>query len=69
MKSKTAIISIADLNSESAPKLSELLKGILGVETVDFSLERKVVVVEFDPEQTKLDDLLRAVLIEGYHVL
>ena len=69
MKSKTAIISIADLDSESAPKLSALLKGILGVETVDFSLERKVVVVEFDPEQTKLDDLLRAVLKEGYHVL
>ncbi len=69
MKSKTAIISIADLDSESAPKLSALLKGILGVETVDFSLERKVAVVEFDPEQTKLDDLLRAVLKEGYHVL
>ncbi len=69
MKSKTAIISIDELDSESAPKLSALLKGILGVETVDFSLERKVVVVEFDPEQTKLDDLLRAVLKEGYHVL
>ena len=69
MKTKTAIISIADLDSGSAPKLSALLKGILGVETVDFSLERKVVVVEFDPEQTKLDDLLRAVLKEGYHVL
>ncbi len=69
MKTKTAIISIDELDSGSAPKLSALLKGILGVETVDFSLERKVVVVEFDPEQTKLDDLLRAVLKEGYHVL
>ncbi len=68
VKTKTAIISIDDLDSESAPKLSVLLKGILGVETVDFSLERKVAVVEFDPEQTQLDDLLRAVLKEGYHV-
>jgi len=28
-----------------------------------------VAVVEFDPEQTQLNDLLRAVLKEGYHVL
>ncbi len=68
MKTQTAIISIVDLDSGSAPKLSALLKGIPGVETVDFSLERKVAVVEFDPEQTQVDDLLRAVLKEGYHV-
>ncbi len=68
MKTKTAIISIDDLDSESAPKLTALLKGVAGVETVDFSLERKVAVVEFDPEQTQVDDLLRAVLKEGYHV-
>jgi copper chaperone CopZ len=68
MKTKTAIISIDNLGTESAPKLSALLKGIPGVETVDFSLERKVAVVEFDPEQTEVDDLLRAVLKEGYHV-
>jgi copper chaperone CopZ len=48
--------------------LTALLKGVTGVVTVDFSLERKVAVVEFDPEQTQLDDLLRAVLKEGYHV-
>lgn len=69
MKTKTAIISINELDSESAPKLTALLKGVTGVVTVDFSLERKVAVVEFDPEQTQLDDLLRAVLKEGYHVL
>ncbi len=68
MKTKTAIISIDDLDSESAPKLTALLKGVPGVETVDFSLERKVAVVEFDPEQTQVDDLLRAVLKEGYLV-
>ncbi len=68
MKTKTAIISIDNLDPESAPKLSALLMGIPGVETVDFSLERKVAVVEFDPEQTHVDDLLRAVLKEGYHV-
>ena len=68
MKTKTAIISINELDSESAPKLTALLKGVTGVVTVDFSLERKVAVVEFDPEQTQLDDLLRALLKEGYHV-
>ena len=68
MKTKTAIISIDDLNSQCAPKLSALLRAISGVETVDISLERKVAVVEFDPEQTHVDDLLRAVLKEGYHV-
>ena len=68
MKTKIAIISIDDLDSESAPKLTELLNGVPGVETVDLSLERKVAVVEFNPEQTHVDDLLRAVLKEGYHV-
>lgn len=68
MKTKTAIISIDDLDSESAPKLTALLNGVPGVEAVDLSLERKVAVVEFNPEQTQVDDLLRAVLKEGYHV-
>jgi len=49
-------------------RLDTNVKGVTGVETVDFSLERKVAVVEFDPEQTQVDDLLRAVLKEGYHV-
>jgi len=65
---QTAIISIDELTSHSSPKLSALFKAIPGVETVDFNLERKVAVVEFDPKQTHVDDLLRAVLKEGYHV-
>ncbi|MFQ5916706.1 MAG: heavy-metal-associated domain-containing protein [Candidatus Binatia bacterium] len=68
MKTKTAIISIEDLTSEAIPILSDALKGISGVESVDFSLDRKVAVVEFDPIQSNVDSLLRAVLKAGYKV-
>ncbi len=69
MRTKTAIISIQDLTSEAVPTLSQALNAIPGVETVDFSLERSVAVVEFDQKQSNLDDLLRAVLKAGYKVM
>lgn len=69
MRTKTAIISIQDLTSEALPKLSEVLRGVTGVESVDFSLERNVAVVEFDPTQSNVDHLLLAVLKAGYKVL
>ncbi len=68
MRTKTAIISIPDLTSEALPKLGEVLRGVAGVESVDFSLERKVAVLEFDPTQSNVDSLLRAVLKAGYRV-
>ncbi len=68
MRTKTAIISIPDLTSEALPKLDEVLRGVEGVESVDFSLERKVAVIEFDPTQSNVDGLLRAVLKTGYRV-
>ncbi|MEE9568402.1 MAG: heavy-metal-associated domain-containing protein [Candidatus Binatia bacterium] len=68
MRTKTAIISIPDLTSEALPKLDEVLRGVAGVESVDFSLERKVAVIEFDPTQSNVDGLLRAVLKTGYRV-
>ncbi len=68
MKTKTAIISIEDLTSEAIPKLSDALKSVPGVESVDFSLERKVAVVEFDPIQSNVDGLMRAILKTGYKV-
>ncbi|MCZ6564163.1 MAG: heavy-metal-associated domain-containing protein [Deltaproteobacteria bacterium] len=68
MRTKTAIISIPDLTSEALPKLDEVLRGVAGVESVDFSLERKVAVLEFDPTQSHIDDLLRAILKAGYRV-
>ena len=68
MRTKTAIISIPDLTSEAIPKLDEVLRGVAGVESVDFSLERKVAVLEFDPTQSNVDGLLRAVLKAGYRV-
>ena len=68
MRTKTAIISIPDLTSEALPKLDEVLRGVAGVESVDFSLERKVAVLEFDPTQSNIDGLLRAILKAGYRV-
>ena len=68
MRTKTAIISIPDLTSEALPKLDEVLRGVAGVESVDFSLERKVAVLEFDPTLSNVDGLLRAVLKAGYRV-
>ncbi|MEE9549816.1 MAG: heavy metal-associated domain-containing protein [Candidatus Binatia bacterium] len=68
MKTKTAIISIEDLTSEAIPKLSDALNGVSGVESVDFSLERKVAVVEFDPIKSNVDGLMRAILKTGYKV-
>jgi copper chaperone CopZ len=69
MRGKTAIISIDDLTSEAIPILREALKAVAGVESVDFNLERKVAAVEFDPRQSNVDNLLRAVLKAGYKVL
>lgn len=69
MKTSTAIISIQDLTSEAFLSLTDALKAVPGVQSVDFSLERSVAVVEFDLQQSKVDDLLRAVLKAGYKVI
>ena len=68
MKTHTAIISIKDLNAEAIPKLNAAFTAVPGVQSVDFSMERSVAVVEFDGEHSKVDDLLRAVLKAGYQV-
>jgi len=69
MKTSTAIISIQNLTSDAFPELTQALKAVPGVQSVNFSLERGVAVVEFDVNQSKVDDLLRAVLKAGYKVL
>lgn len=69
MKTKTAIISVESLTADAVPILQEAFKTLPGVESVDFSLERSVAVVEFDQQQSSLDDLLRAVLKAGYKVV
>ena len=69
MGTKTAIISIEDLSSDAIPVLDRAFHGVLGVESVDYNLDRNVAVVEFDPAKTKVDDLLRTVLKEGYKVI
>jgi len=69
METKTAIISVDDLKSDDLPALRHVLRALPGVLSLDFSLERKVAVIEFDPAQSHIDDFLRAVLKAGYKVL
>ena len=69
METKTAIISIDDLKSNDLPALRQALGSLPGVQSLDFSLERKVAVIDFDPKQSHLDDFLRAVLKAGFKVL
>ena len=69
MSTKTAILSIANLKAEDLAKLREALQALPGVEKVDFSLERSVAVVEFNPSQSHIDDFLRAALKAGFQIL
>jgi copper chaperone CopZ len=68
-RTKTAIISIENLKAEDLPELKQALRGVPGVDSVDFSVERSVAVIEFDPRQSHVDDFLRAVLKAGFKVL
>ena len=69
MNTKTAIISIEDLTDAAVADLTEPFESAPGVTEVDFSVERKVAVIEFDPEVTSVDALMRVVLAGGYKVL
>jgi copper chaperone CopZ len=69
MRTKTAILSIADLKSENLPALRQALSALPGVAKIDFSVERSVAVIDFDPSQSHIDDFLRAVLKAGFQVL
>jgi hypothetical protein len=69
METKTAIISVDNLKADDLPALRQVLGTLPGVQSLDFSLERKVAVIEFDPKQSHIDDFLRAVLKAGYKVL
>jgi copper chaperone CopZ len=69
MRTKTAILSVADLKDEDLPRLRTALQAVPGVGKIDFSIERSVAVLEFDPAQSHIDDFLRAVLTAGFRVL
>ena len=69
MNTKTAIISIDDLTDAAVAELTEAFENSPGVAEVDFSVERKVAVIEFDPETTHIDALMRVVLGKGYKTL
>jgi copper chaperone CopZ len=69
MKTKTAILSIANLKSDDLSVLREAFQALPGVEKIDFSLERSVAVLDFDPSQSHIDDFLRAALKAGFQVL
>lgn len=69
MNTKTAIISIEDLTETAVAELTEAFETSPGVAEVDFSVERQVAVIEFDPAVTHIDGLMRVVLGKGYKVL
>ena len=69
MRTKTAIISIENLRTEDLPKLKDALQAVPGVGSVEFSVERSVAVLEFDPSQAHIDDFLRVILKAGFQVL
>jgi hypothetical protein len=69
MSTKTAILSIADLKSDDLPTLRQAFQALPGVAKIDFSLERSVAVLDFDPSQSHIDDFLRAALKAGFQVL
>lgn len=69
MRTKTAVISIEKLKPNDLPVLRQALEAVPGVDAVDFSVERSVAVLDFDPAQSHIDDFLRAVLKAGFKVL
>ncbi len=69
MRTKTAILSIADLKAEDCGALRKAFAALPGVEKIDFSVERSVAVLDFDPTQSHIDDFLRAALKAGFQVL
>lgn len=69
MKTQTAIISIKDLKAEALPALKQALGAVAGVQSIDFSVERSVAVVEFEGKHTIIDELMRAVLKAGYQLI
>ena len=69
MATKTAIISIDNLKADNLSTLRQILQSVPGVASVEFSVERSVAVIEFDPSQSHIDDFLRAVLKAGFKVL
>jgi len=69
MKTKTAILSITDLKADDLPTLRQAFQALPGVEKIDFSVERSVAVIDFDPSRSHIDDFLRAVLKAGFQVL
>ena len=67
-RTKTAILSIENLTRDSISALSSVLQALPGVTEVDFSLEREVAVIEFEPKVNTVEDLIRAVLSKGYKI-
>jgi hypothetical protein len=69
MPTKTAILSIANLKTDDLAALRTAFHALPGVERIDFSIERSVAVLDFDPSQSHIDDFLRAALKAGFQVL
>ena len=68
MTTKTAIVSIEDLTDTAATDLAEAFRSSPGVTEVEFSVERQVAVIEFDPTVTHVDALMRIILGKGFKI-
>lgn len=69
MQTKTAILSVENLTADAIRRLSEAFERTSGVKSVDFSEERSVAVIEFDPDHSNVDALMRVVLANGCKLL
>ena len=67
IKSKQVILSVSDMHCPSCPKLITLgLKDQVGVNSVEASLEKKEVIVDYDPTKVKIADLVASIKESGY---
>ncbi len=69
MAKQTASLNVGGMSCQHCVHAVKSSVGALpGVDTVDVSLEKKLVTVGFDPGVTSLDAITRAITDEGYTV-
>ena len=68
MSNKTIILNVVDMHCPSCPKLITMdLEDLKGVIKVESSLEDKTVTVEFDPETTNEELIIKTIGETGYN--
>jgi len=67
MNTKTVTFKVSGMHCPSCPRLIQMdLEDKPGVVAVNASLDTKLVVVEFDPNQNSVDDLIATIKESGY---